>query len=159
MSNLMNVSERMKNSGITNPTRRMVPTFFTDFLDDLGAPNLLIKPMFNELHDTSFKVDIKESPKAFDIRAQIPGLKKEDIHVSIDGGMVTIQAERKESTETKSSDERTIRNECYYGSVLRSFQMPAEIDRSQTKASYENGILSLTLPKKNGGQSHEIKIS
>lgn len=115
--------------------------------------------MFNELLDNSFKVDIKESPKAFDMQAQIPGLKKEDIHVSIDGGMVTIQAERKDSSESKSADERIIRSECYYGSVARSFQMPAEIDANQTKASYENGVLSLHLPKKNGGKSHEIHIN
>ena len=73
--------------------------------------------------------------------------------------MVTIQAERKESSESKSADERVIRSECYYGSIARSFQMPAEIDRNQTKANYENGILSLVLPKKNGGKSHEIQIN
>lgn len=159
MSNLINTSERTKNAGVLNPSRRMVPTFFTDLLDDFVTPSLFVKPMLNEFLDTSFKVDIKESPKAFDISAQIPGLNKEDIHVSIDGGMVTIQAERKESSETKDADARTIRSECYYGSVVRSFQMPAEIDRNQTKASYENGVLHLTLPKKNGGQSHEIKIN
>lgn len=159
MSSLINVTDRTRNTGVSAPMRRMVPTFFMDLLDDVASPSLFVKPMFSELLDTSFKVDIKESPKAFDISAQIPGMKKEDIHVSIDGGMVTIQAERKESTETKSADERFIRNECYYGSSVRSFQMPAEIDRNQVKASYENGVLSLTLPKKNGGQAHEIKIN
>ena len=159
MSNMINITEKMKNTGISSPMRKMVPTFFTNLLDDWATPNIFVKPIFNEFMDSSFKVDIKDSPKAFEISAEIPGVKKEDIHVSIDGGMVTIEVERKESVESKSSDERLIRSECYYGSAVRSFQMPAEIDRNQTKARYENGILSLMLPKKNGGQSHEIKIN
>ena len=159
MSDLMNVTNRLKNVGASNPIRKMVPTFFTDVFDDFSSPSLFFKPTFNELLNNSFKVDIKESPKSFELQAQIPGLNKEDIHVSIDGGMVTIQAERKESSESKSADERVIRSECYYGSIARSFQMPAEIDRNQTKANYENGILSLILPKKNGGKSHEIQIN
>jgi HSP20 family protein len=159
MSNLINVTDKFKNVGSSNPIRKIVPTFFTDVFDDFSSPSIFFKSTFNELLDNSFKVDIKESPKMFELQAQIPGLKKEDIHVSIDGGMVTIQAERKESSESKSVDERIIRSECYYGSIARSFQMPSEIDRTQTKANYENGILSLVLPKKNGGKSHEIQIN
>jgi HSP20 family protein len=158
MSDLINMTSRIKNVG-TSPARKIIPTFFTDVFDDFSSPTHFFKPTFNELLDTSFKVDIKESPKTFELQAQIPGLNKENIHVSIDGGMVTIQAERKESSETKSEDERIIRSECHYGSIARSFQMPAEIDRNQTKANYENGILSLVLPKKNGGKSHEIQIN
>ena len=135
------------------------PNLYTNFFDDLTTPSYIIRPLHGQPLDSNFKVDIKESPKSFELQAQIPGLNKEDIHVSIDGGMVTIQAERKESSESKSADERVIRSECYYGSIARSFQMPAEIDRNQTKANYENGILSLVLPKKNGGKSHEIQIN
>jgi HSP20 family protein len=135
-----------------------VPNMFTNFLDDLASPSYIIKPLHGQPLETNFKVDIKESDKGFTIKAQVPGVKKEDIHISVDGSLVTIQAETKQ-VDQKTVDEKVIRSECYYGTVSRTFQLPTEVDQGATKANYENGILNLVLPKKNGGNPHQIKVS
>ena len=77
----------------------------------------------------------------------MPGVPKEDIHVSIDGNTVTLQAEVKQH-DKQTEGERVLRSERYFGAVSRSFQLPADIDETAAKAKYENGVLLLTLPKK-----------
>ena len=89
--------------------------------------------------------------------AEIPGVKKEDIHITVDGGTVSITAEVRQSDEQKQ-DEKLVRSERYYGSVSRSFQLPVDIDQAQTKASYENGVLTLSLPKKSNAGSQRIQV-
>lgn len=135
-----------------------VPNLFTNFFDDLNAPSYIIRPLHGKPLESSFKVDIKETPGEYNIQAQIPGVQKEDIHISVDGGMVTIQAETKQHDQ-KTEDEKVVQSECYYGTVSRSFQLPADVDQGKTKASYENGILKLTLPKMNGSKPHQIKVT
>lgn len=140
------------------PLRRFIPSIFSDFFDDLQAPSLYTRPFFSEAFEPQIKVDVSERPKEYLIRAEIPGAKKEDIHVSIDGGYVNISAQTSSSMEERNADERVIRSECYYGSSSRGFQLSTEVVRDKAKASYENGVLQLTLPKANGGASHEIEI-
>ena len=103
------------------------------------------------------KVDVKESDKAFTVAAEVPGVAKEDIHVSIDGNVVTLRAEIKQQ-DSQSQDEKVLRTERYYGAVSRSFQLPQDIDQNQAKAKYDNGVLSLTLPKKAAGGSQRLAI-
>jgi HSP20 family protein len=93
------------------------------------------------------KMDVKEDDKGYTVHAEIPGVKKEDIHVSIDGNQVSISAEVKKETEQKEG-ERVLRSERYYGKVARSFTLGQEIDDGQAKAKYADGVLELTLPKK-----------
>lgn len=140
-----------------NKFTNYVPTVFTNFLDDLVTPSYIIKPLHGQSLDANFKVDIKESDKGFTIKAQIPGLKKEDIHISVDGSLVTIAAETKQ-VDQKTEDEKVVRSECYYGTVSRTFQLPSEVIQGSTKASYENGVLNLALPKRNGGNPHQIRV-
>ena len=140
------------------PLKRFIPNIFSDFFDEFQAPSLYTRPLYNEAFEPQIKVDVSERPKEYLIRAEIPGAKKEDIHVSIDGGYVNISAQTASSTEERSADERVIRSECYCGSSSRGFQLPTEVVREKAKASYENGVLQLTLPKANGGASHEIEI-
>lgn len=92
------------------------------------------------------KVDVGDSKEAYTIKAEVPGVKKDDIHVSIDGAVVTISAEVKQE-DKQTKDEQVLRAERYYGSVSRSFQLPQEVDAGAAKAKYENGVLNLTLPK------------
>ena len=134
-----------------------VPNLFTHFFDDLDAPGFLIKPLHGKPLNASFKVDIKETPTEFNIHAQIPGVKKEDIHISVDGGMVTIQAESKQHDQ-KTVDEKVVQSECYYGTVSRSFQLPADVVSDSAQAIYENGVLNLTLPKKVSSTSQRIAV-
>jgi HSP20 family protein len=129
-----------------------------DFFSGLTSPAYFIKPLHGEGLEEGIKVDIKENKRAFDIHAQIPGAQKDDVRVSVDGSMVTIQAEVKQ-LDQKTEDEKIVRSECYYGSASRSFQLPIEIDATATKAHYENGILHLHLPKKTNGSSKQITVT
>jgi HSP20 family protein len=102
-----------------------------------------------ETRDTAaaIKVDVTEKADAYVVHAEIPGIKKDDIQVTIEGNQVTIAAEVKRETEAKDG-ERSLRTERYYGAVYRSFVLPVELDETASKAKYENGVLELTLAKK-----------
>ena len=105
----------------------------------------------------SIKLDVKEQDKAFVVHAEMPGIKKEDIHVSVDGAMVSISAERKEEKEVKEG-ERVLRSERYFGKVSRSFQLGQDVDDTKAAAKFVDGVLELTLPKKEAVQSRRLTI-
>jgi HSP20 family protein len=102
------------------------------------------------------RMDVSESDQNYMVKADIPGVKKEDINVSINGNQVTVSAEVKE--EKESSGEGMIRSERYYGQQYRSFTLPQEVDESKAEAKYENGVLQLTLPKKPGSGGKHLSI-
>jgi len=96
--------------------------------------------------DWSPSVDVDETDKAFQIKAEMPGVKKEDVHVEYDNGILTIKGEkREEKSEDKKGKKH--RKECFYGSFSRSFTLPDSIKLEDIDASYNKGVLSLTLPK------------
>lgn len=133
-------------------------SLFDDFFKEL-APGFYIRPLHGDAlpQPTQIKVDVKESDQGYSVQAEIPGVAKDDIHVSIDGNVVTLGAEVKQS-DTQTSDEKVLRSERYFGSVSRSFQLPADIDQDTAKAKYDNGVLTLTLPKKKSGASQRLAI-
>lgn len=120
---------------------------FDDFFRDV-APGFFIKPLHGDPlpNPSQIKVDVKESDGAYTVHAEVPGVRKEDIHVSLDGSVVTLRAEVKQ--EDSGKDDKMLRSERYFGSVSRSFQLPQDLDQTQAKAKYDNGVLTLTLPKK-----------
>ena len=87
----------------------------------------------------------------------MPGVPKEDIQVSIDGNVVSLRAEVRQHDQ-KTEGEKVLRSERYFGSVARSFQLPVDVDAAQAKAKYDNGVLTLTLPKKQGGNAQRLSI-
>ena len=103
------------------------------------------------------RVDVKENPESFSVNAELPGISKDDIHVHIDGPVVSISAERKESKEEKEG-ERVLRTERYYGKVSRSFQLGQEVDESRASAKFVDGVLELNLPKKAEVQAKRLTI-
>ncbi len=118
---------------------------------DAGFDDLVrgfFKPL-REPRDSAapIKVDVIEKADAFVVHAEIPGVKKDEIQVTIEGNQVTIAAEVKRGTEQKDGD-HLLRSERYYGSVYRSFVLPVELDESSSQARYEGGVLELTLAKK-----------
>lgn len=129
-----------------------------DFFRDV-APGFYVKPLHGDPLPTpaQIKIDVKESDKAYTVHAEVPGVTKEDIHVSLDGNVVTLRAEVKQQ-DTQARDEKVLRSERYFGAVSRSFQLPLDIDQSQAKAKYDNGVLTLTLPKKTGGGGQRLNI-
>ena len=143
---------------LSTSVRRFIPNFFSDIFDDFQMPTFYNRPLFNEAFEPQIRIDVHERPKEYLVRAQIPGVKKENIHVSVEGGFITISAENISKLEEHGDNERIIRSECNYGSAVRSFQLPSEVSREKSKASYENGVLSLMLPKINGARSAEIEI-
>jgi len=105
----------------------------------------------------SIKIDVKEQDKAYVVHAEMPGIRKEDIHVTIDGPIVSISAERKEEKEVKEG-ERMLRSERYFGKVSRSFQLGQDADDAAASAKFTDGVLELTLPKKATAQTKRLKI-
>ncbi|WP_227817201.1 Hsp20/alpha crystallin family protein [Nitrogeniibacter aestuarii] len=103
------------------------------------------------------RVEVKENPENYTVHAELPGVAKDDIHVHIDGPVVSISAERKENREQKEG-ERVLRSERYYGKVSRSFQLGQDIDEAQSVAKFVDGVLELTLPKKAEVQAKRLSI-
>jgi len=137
---------------MSNLTRR-------DPLDDF-LRGFLVRPV--EYGNTTteapqMKVDVKEVNDAYQVHAELPGIKKEDIHVHIDGPVVSISAERKQSSEVKEG-ERILRTERYFGQVSRSFQLGQDLDESRASARFNEGVLELSLPKKIAVQAKRLVI-
>lgn len=105
----------------------------------------------------ALKVDVKEDKDAYTVHADLPGVAKDDIHVNIEGPVVSISAEKKRVVENKEG-ERVLRSERHYGKVSRSFQLGQDIDESQAQARFADGVLELTLPKKVVAASRKLTI-
>ncbi len=101
-------------------------------------------------------VDIIDEKDQVRIKADLPGLKKEDIEVSADNGVLTIKGEKKEEKEIKEKD--YVRSERYYGSFHRSFSLPAGVDAQKVNAVYKDGVLEVTLPKREDAKPKQIKV-
>ena len=104
------------------------------------------------------KVEVEEDDKAYTIHAEVPGAKKEDLKVTIDGNQIAINAEVKRESEKKSGG-RVVHSERYYGNLYRSFALDAAVDEAGGSATYKNGVLEMVLPKKNGGGPTKLKVS
>ncbi len=129
-----------------------------DPLDDLFR-GFFVRPVEygSQADAPAVKIDVKEQENGYLVHAEIPGVKKEDIHVAIDGAIVSVSAERREEKDVKEG-ERVLRTERYFGKVSRSFQLAQEIDEAQVTAKYTDGVLELTLPKKAATQARRITI-
>ena len=105
------------------------------------------------------RVDLTENEKEYQVRAEVPGVKKEDIQVTIDGNHVWIRAEIKGEKEEKSGNGmRTLFKETFYGSASREFTLSHDVDDKAAVAKYEDGILKLTLPKRKEAVSKTLPI-
>ncbi|MCM2345517.1 Hsp20/alpha crystallin family protein [Acidovorax soli] len=131
---------------------------FDDFFKDI-APGFYVRPLHGDgiPSPAQIKVDVKETDGGYTVQAEVPGVPKEDIHVAIDGNMVSLRAEVRQHDQ-KTEGEKVLRSERYFGSVARSFQLPVDVDAAQAKAKYDNGVLTLTLPKKQGGSAQRLNI-
>jgi len=113
---------------------------------------------FDELQqDIQIKLDVSEDDKGYSVHAEIPGVKKEDIHVSIDGSQVTISAEVKNEKEIKEG-EKLLRSERCFGKVSRAFVLDQDVDESTAQAKYADGVLELSLPKRASAKSKSIAV-
>ena len=105
----------------------------------------------------SIRTDVEEDDKSFKIKAEIPGVKKEDIEVKVNGNQVFIRAQVKQQSEDKK-DNKVVRSERYFGQVSRSFSFDEDIDAAGAEAKYEDGVLALSLPKARDSRLTQLKI-
>ena len=112
-----------------------------------GAPVWLASAETRATAPTQFRMDVSENDKEYQVLAEMPGVKKEDISVTINGNEVTVAAEVKREKVVKSG-ETVLRGERYYGKIQRAFTLGHEVDEATAQAKYNDGVLELTLPKK-----------
>lgn len=126
-----------------------------DPFDDLFRG--FFRPVRMDRELPQFKMDVKETDKSYTVHADLPGVKKEDIHVSIEGNTVSIAAEARSESEQKEG-EKVLKRERGYGKVFRSFSLGSDIDEAAANARYNDGVLELTLPKKAAAASKRLAI-
>lgn len=131
---------------------------FDDSLDELFR-GFFVRPVSFEgpAAPAQFRVDVTESESAYVLRAEIPGVKKDDIAITIDGDQVAISAEVKSEKDVKNG-ERVLRAERYFGKVSRAFTLGQPVDESGASAKYTDGVLELRLPKKAAATAKRITI-
>jgi HSP20 family protein len=103
------------------------------------------------------RIDVEEKDKNYIVRADIPGVKKEDISVRVDGNIVQIDAETRQEKDVKEKG-KVLRSERYYGAVSRAFSLAHEVDESKAVAKYENGVLTLDLPMSESSGAKRLSI-
>ena len=131
---------RYKPMGGMNLLRRRMDSMFDDFFTDFfrGSPSDLAKGW-------NPKVDIFEEDDQIVMKAELPGVEKDNIAVDVNGRVLTVKGERSSENETKADN--YYRRECAYGKFERSFTLPEETDSEQIKAEYKDGVLKLNIPK------------
>jgi HSP20 family protein len=129
-----------------------------DLVDDLFR-GFFVRPVGIEAPLTTrrMKVDVAEQNGEYKVLAELPGVKKEDIKVNIDGDEVSITAEARVEKEEKDGG-RLLHSERYVGKVARAFRLAQEIDESRASAKYADGVLELTLPKKAAAAAKQLAI-
>lgn len=131
---------------------------FDPFGDDF-LRGFALRPVFRQMENApQMRLDVSEDEKTYTVKAEIPGVNKEDIKVSVEGNQVSVSAEVKKEKEEKEG-QKTVRSERYYGRVSRSFSLDQEVDSGAAQAKYDKGVLMLTLPKKAGSTAKHLAVS
>jgi HSP20 family protein len=140
------------------PRRTLTPSFWTDdVFDDFDRViNSFVQPAYT--HNEGFKpsCDIEETKDHYLVSFDIPGVKKDDIQIEVEGNSLVVSGERQQF-KTKTS-ETSIRNERTYGKFERVFELPQTIDASKIEAHYESGVLSIMLPKAEVHKARKVEI-
>jgi HSP20 family protein len=153
-ANIFATENPMSNLARLNPFSELRDPFSDDFFKGFA-----LRPVFRQMEgEPQMRLDLSEDDKNFFVKAEIPGVTKNDIKVSVDGNQVSVSAEVRKEKEQKEGN-KLIRCERYYGSISRTFTLDESVDQEASQAKYENGVLQLTLPKKHNGQSHVLKIA
>lgn len=132
---------------------------FGNVIDDFFR-GFLVKPVAYDHSDEplrGIRLDVTEHSGVYAVHAEMPGVKKEDIQVRVDGEQVFISAEAR-SEHGQKDGKRLVHSERYYGKLARSFRLGQDIDESKVEARFTDGVLELVLPKKAATTSHQISI-
>lgn len=137
---------RLIDPGLGDTIETAFRRFLSPWNGDLDTPALRMR------------IDVSETPQAYSVHADLPGVNKEDIDVRVHGNMVQIDAEIKRQSQQPSNGDKLLRSERYQGNISRSFSLAQEIDESKVKALYDKGVLSLELPKKAQDEYRRVSI-
>jgi HSP20 family protein len=129
-----------------------------DLVDDFFK-GFFVRPVGFETEEPArrVKIEVTEANGEYKVLAELPGVKKEDIHVNIDGDQVSITAETRTEREVKDG-ERVLHSERHFGKVSRAFRLAQEVDEAKASARYTDGVLELTLPKKAAAAAKQLTI-
>jgi HSP20 family protein len=130
---------------------------FDDFFKDF-APGLFVRPLReNWIWDgQDMPIDVRENEQAYTVEADLPGVEKKDIQVSVQDNAITVRAESRRSSEQTVGN--CLRQERYEGQISRTFTLPGPVDQAKASAHYEKGVLTLTLPKSTASSQHTLAI-
>ena len=131
--------------------------FFPGLLRGFTAPELRVNGAAAQAPALKVRIDVTESDRAYVVRADMPGVSKENIDVQIDGAQVSISASV--AAQEKVEGERVLRTERFSGSMARTFTLASELDEEGAEAKFENGVLILTLPKKEAAAARRLTIN
>lgn len=129
--------------------------FFNRLAGDFFGP--LFSKNVSNAWDQAMKTDINESAKAYNVKIDLPGLKKSNIKIDYKNDVLTVSGTQDTNKETKDDKQNVIRSERHYGSYSRAYQLP-DVDRQNIKASYDGGVLSIELPKQNPETEDQQRI-
>lgn len=136
--------------------RRQMDSLFDDFFQrPFGLDHSLDEGKW--VGDFAPRIDISETKKAITISAELPGMESDDVEVSLDRNVLTLSGEKKAEIEDKG--EHHYRIERSFGSFRRSIPLPAEVEESKISAKMKNGVLKVNLPKRNGSQQKDTRLS
>lgn len=122
--------------------------FFKGFMNPYEDWDEFSKNFFEGSHHNTMKTDVKENEDSYELEMELPGYKKEDVNAKLENGYLTIQANHSTEKDKKDKKGNYIRKERYQGSVSRSFYVGEQLKTEDIKAKFENGMLLVTLPKK-----------
>jgi HSP20 family protein len=153
MPNLMK-----RNSGVSTPAKSIFSDFFTD-VDRMFDRDMFLMPMQmrRQMEATMPAVNIRDNEKEYVIEVAAPGMKKEDFNIDMEEGTLTISSQKEE--ETTENKENFRRREYNYSSFSRSFNLPENVKPEDIQARYENGVLSLNVPKKQETERPKKRIN
>jgi HSP20 family protein len=123
-----------------------------------GVPVWLPNREMRALAPTQVRMDVTENEKEYVVLAEMPGVRKEEINVTIDGNEVTISAEARHEKDIKDG-ETVLRSERYYGKIQRLITLENEVDEATAQAKYDDGVLELKLPKKSVAAAKKVAIN
>jgi HSP20 family protein len=125
--------------------------FFGRFFEDFDLPTL-----FSEEREFMPAFDVSETEKELIVKAEVPGMDKKDIDISLSEGMLTIKGEKKQEREDKHEEYHTV--ERCYGAFSRTMPIPVEVDTDKVDATYKDGVLKITLPKSETAKAKKIAV-
>lgn len=152
----MTLLQKTSNGRTPSPIGSMLDQFFNNDMFNWSNDN------FSLTNTTLPAVNIREMDEEFVVEVAAPGMKRDDFKVEVDGDMLRISSERQDERKEENKDERYTRREFSYQSFMRSFNLPNTVEAEKIKAKYTDGVLHLSIPKKEEAKpkpSRVIKIS